>query len=665
MKISIVGQFCSVGLILLLSFTGFSQRERIHLDLDKYSCKAGDTVYFKGVIFKGTYPRSASTNLYIQLYTDSGKLLQRSVFPIGRSQSVGQGIFPATLPTANYYFVAFTREQLNFDTTDFFSVPVLVYNRAKPAVVHHKREILTPSSVTSGTIKGIFWQTTQYKGKLSSLLAIDSGSKPRRLRLIDPLSPDSAIRTGVELSSALRQQYCLFPLHPEKDSEVLFLLEDSILIGRQVIRLKAPSLTVQLFKDTLDLSPFGYNSWRLVLPGEVAWYTSISVTDADRTAPSPKPITELNGSYTDDYTIKGAADTAYIDFLGKATRQSGKKIKSEYERQIVVAGVRDTNYLFMKTVDLDTDGNFRLDSLFFFGTIGLKFQLNGEQDASGKDIKLRLTDYVPSINALPAITTNWEDDTTMDMTDTAITTTEQNNNESSKVKTLKAAIVRHWKNPRQQLDDTYTTGSFSEPALYYYDLRNDSSDYNRDIFSYISAHNGRLYYDIAGDSLSDVLGHPIHYFVDEQEYPPFALRMFDFDRLAYIKILESDFLSNEETRSNEESRFNPAPPSISSSGSPKLGVPVEKTAVNICIYTRKGKDFRTMRGGMTGMPIKGYTPIIPFQSDEITLYWRPLETGHSFNIKFSNTESTRRFRVRVDAMTYQGQVIHYETVISK
>jgi len=69
-------KICIFIVLFILSLPGYSQRDRVHLDLDKYSCRAGDTVYFKATVFKGAYPFSQSTNLYVQQYTDSGRLLQ-------------------------------------------------------------------------------------------------------------------------------------------------------------------------------------------------------------------------------------------------------------------------------------------------------------------------------------------------------------------------------------------------------------------------------------------------------------------------------------------------------------------------------------------------------------------------------------------------------------
>jgi hypothetical protein len=130
--------------------------------------------------------------------------------------------------------------------------------------------------------------------------------------------------------------------------------------------------------------------------------------------------------------------------------------------------------------------------------------------------------------------------------------------------------------------------------------------------------------------------------------------------LAYIKILESDFLS---TNKNEFSLVSAPPPPGSSKQKINLGIPKWKTAVNICIYTRKGRDYRTMRGGMSAMTIQGYTQVLLPKPDNIDLFWHPMDAGRSFIIRFNNSKETRAFRINVDAMTYKGQVFHYETVV--
>ena len=55
-----------------------------------------------------------------------------------------------SLPAANYYIRALTRQQLNYNSSDFFTVPVLMYNRRSLAVVQHLRQVPFPLTVASG-----------------------------------------------------------------------------------------------------------------------------------------------------------------------------------------------------------------------------------------------------------------------------------------------------------------------------------------------------------------------------------------------------------------------------------------------------------------------------------------------------------------------------------
>jgi hypothetical protein len=55
---------CNLAILLVFAaLGGQSQRERVHLDLGKYSCRVGDTVYFKATIFKGPLPAAISTSI--------------------------------------------------------------------------------------------------------------------------------------------------------------------------------------------------------------------------------------------------------------------------------------------------------------------------------------------------------------------------------------------------------------------------------------------------------------------------------------------------------------------------------------------------------------------------------------------------------------------------
>ncbi len=644
----------SICLILvLLALRGYSQRERIYVDIDKYTARPNDTLWIKAFVFKGMYPSRLSTNLYVRLYDEKACMLRQYIFPVMHGQSIGQLIIPDSIPTANYYLVAFTRQTLNFDSTNFFTLPVLVYNKDLPRSIHPKRQAPAPLSAAFGNIKGITWVTHFKAGELFSMLRLDSGYTPGKLRLIMPDMNDTTFSAEISLSVRDNSKYISFPADTSKDHARLLLYEDSTLLGSQFIPFRHEKSDVKLFTDTLDKTPYGYNSWRVVLPDSVDFFTSITVTDADRSSSSPISIFHLQDAYTDNlFSPVPPADTSYITYSGIASRQSGRVIRDALSRELTITGYRDSNFVFLQTVDVDAKGRFRIDSLLFFGNMDLQFQINKQNDRRNKDVGLELTRYIPSAHIdTSAFLTDWTDDTKhLPPNDTAFTSSEQQANELSRLKTLKPVVVRGWKNPRDGLDAKYTTGFFSEPAQYYYDLTKYTSDYNRDIYLFFNAQGSRIRYDILSDEFKDLLGHPLHFFVDEIERGPEFLRLLDFEKLAYIKVLESDFLSV-------------GPPLTTKVQVGPLSYLDQKTAINVCIYSRKGTDFRTMRGGMNKLTIKGYDPILPFHPDRITLFCDRLKSGHQFHISFNNNDTARRFRLKLEGASYSGKIVHFETVI--
>ena len=105
-------------------------------------------------------------------------------------------------------------------------------------------------------------------------------------------------------------------------------------------------------------------------------------------------------------------------------------------------------------------------------------------------------------------------------------------------------VVEGWKSPRQELDHRYTSGAFSEPALCSFDIRTERRFH--DIGSYLRMNFPRFK---GGYSLSEipyeVLGHPFLFFVNQQNYTWEELSMFDWDRIAYIKCFENDFIGDD------------------------------------------------------------------------------------------------------------------------
>lgn len=93
------------------------QPEKIYLHYDKHWAKPGETVWFKAYIMTGTQPVSKSTNLYVDVYGQSGKLLQHTIWPIVKANAIGTVEIPAFYKEQLVQVKAYTAWMQNFDTS--------------------------------------------------------------------------------------------------------------------------------------------------------------------------------------------------------------------------------------------------------------------------------------------------------------------------------------------------------------------------------------------------------------------------------------------------------------------------------------------------------------------------------------------------------------------
>ena len=94
--------------------------EKLHLHIDKDIYRVGETIWFKGYLFNNFNLSAYSKNLYTELISPQGNIIQRKVYPILESTSSGSFDTPDTLSAGNYIIRAYTTWMLNFDTTLLF-----------------------------------------------------------------------------------------------------------------------------------------------------------------------------------------------------------------------------------------------------------------------------------------------------------------------------------------------------------------------------------------------------------------------------------------------------------------------------------------------------------------------------------------------------------------
>ena len=93
--------------LLCKSLSAIAQTESVHLQMDKSMVFPEDTIWFRGYVFEDSHISSRSTNLYVELYDDAGRLWSRSLFPIAKGAGFGQVPMPKT--PGLYWLRSYTR----------------------------------------------------------------------------------------------------------------------------------------------------------------------------------------------------------------------------------------------------------------------------------------------------------------------------------------------------------------------------------------------------------------------------------------------------------------------------------------------------------------------------------------------------------------------------
>lgn len=101
--------------------------EKIHLHLNKDIYFPGDTLFFKAYFVNGIELSDLSKNLYLDIFDDSGHVIQHSVWPIMEATSFGNISIAKKYKSNQLHIVAYTRWMLNFDSSYLYkrAVPIL------------------------------------------------------------------------------------------------------------------------------------------------------------------------------------------------------------------------------------------------------------------------------------------------------------------------------------------------------------------------------------------------------------------------------------------------------------------------------------------------------------------------------------------------------------
>lgn len=653
-------------------FAHFKDRfpiESVYLHLDKYECLAGDSIWWKGYVFAGTAKSTISTTLYVELYTENGQLVSRKQSPIIQSISAGQMEIPDSIQSGRYFLRAYTSYQSNFDS-GFFTAPVTVYNDRDPREVCIPQRLVIDPEPRMTVRDNLQWVSSVNDHVLYCLLEADSSNKylDKTLRVVVMSYHQPYCDAALTLTKKSLWRDFTLPCPALSGYVDLLLWADSDLIARQTLFVPQPQMaSVSFMPDTLDAQPNGYNSWHLRIEDSLLYNCSVSVTDADRTAPAPLDIEHAVMPDPLDYRnlLKGEfpmikyQDSAYLHWMGLATKESGKPLR---KAELVALITKDhTDYSDTRVVRVDEGGHFMLNGMLFFDTAQMHFQLNHAYGGGGN---IHLTfdhpTYYPGF-ALP-LNDRWTDSAIG--ADRLVGYSAASTGVFKKARVLDTVVVRGHSDMREEMDHAYTTGIFSEPTLFAFDLRMDARYH--DLEDYLRANIPGFACNPPADTPS-WKRQPVIFYVNEQLYSWDELKGYRLADMAYIKAFlgqhwfgDSPFLRWK--TGVQGAMLKPANPSDPKS----LKIPVDVDPLVVCLYLRKGDDVRTGSPDLHSVTLQGYSPIAPFQgagSHGWTLFWDPLIRSNEFRVRFRNNAISKRFRVCVEGVNAQGHVVRYEQMV--
>jgi hypothetical protein len=99
-----------------------TSHQKLYLHFNKNSYVAGEEMWFNAYLLDAVnhLPDTAQTNIYVDLISSGGVLMERRVLLAANGTAEGDISLPLTLPDGNYYIRAYTNWMRNFDEDFFF-----------------------------------------------------------------------------------------------------------------------------------------------------------------------------------------------------------------------------------------------------------------------------------------------------------------------------------------------------------------------------------------------------------------------------------------------------------------------------------------------------------------------------------------------------------------
>jgi hypothetical protein len=350
-------------------------------------------------------------------------------------------------------------------------------------------------------------------------------------------------------------------------------------------------------------------------------------------------------------------DSTYLSLSGKIYGVSSTQLRAGATIILVINQKKQGEGNKMLMLPIEPNGTFNDPSYFLFDTANIYYKLSkGISEASVTFMENRM----PALRyRMPAagFFYNQFGDTTgysrhFQLSDETLRLLQQ-----LEGKTLENVIIKaKTKTPLEIMDQKYAAGLFAGGDSYQFDLVHDNLSFgSKNIFEYLQTKVAGLQINTTTNppTMTWRGGSPQLYLNETPMDGDFASSI-SVSEVAYIKVFR--------------------PPFFGSSGGGANGA--------IAIYTRRGDDAKAEPGkGLASNTVSGYTAIRQFYSPNYssfnaanekrdvrtTLYWNPLVTTtalkNKVKLSFYNNDVSKSFRVVIEGMTKEGQLVHLEQIM--
>lgn len=361
-------------------------------------------------------------------------------------------------------------------------------------------------------------------------------------------------------------------------------------------------------------------------------------------------------------------DLSYITLSGKVNIADSKKAFAEKDLILSISGADSTTT--MQTLTTDQQGNFRIDSMFFWGKGRLLF--GDTRGDKSQRIEVRMSEdslakqySIPAIGVTPSYVSNlllsakqakWAVDYDLIQKASGLL--------------LEGVTVKgkRKKTPTQELEEKYTTGLFTGPSDHVLDLVNTKEKTpQRNIFEYLQSRVPAITFTTSQDGLSE--DYTLYYRGGRTTSLTRPAPM-----ILYLNEMRVDAATIATVRASDVAMVKVYSSFVGAEGNGVGGV--------LSIYTKKGDEVTSyMPSANYLVSYKGYSVNKEFYSPDynvevsekyktdnrVTLQWLPDVTVNFVDPKlpivFYNSDRTNQFKIVIEGVTTKGKLIMEEKII--